>query len=173
MNMFVQAAQDLHRLGPKYVLIKGGHLIATPTSDPSHPSSDPPATPTSVNGTSATASSAAHHSQQESAPHESAASSAESVHAAGGSASEATAEGDSATADVQQGEQSEPHSSKGEEAEQDTGQHNGKLCHDTHHPRQYFLLHDSYVLAAALTSICYSSKQQSNVVWPRDCCYLV
>ena len=44
----LQAAQELHKLGPKYVLIKGGHLITPPPSDPTNPSSPPSAPPTSA-----------------------------------------------------------------------------------------------------------------------------
>lgn len=44
----LQAAQELHKLGPKYVLIKGGHLITPPPSDPTTTSSPPSAPPTST-----------------------------------------------------------------------------------------------------------------------------
>lgn len=51
---FLQAAQELHKLGPKYILIKGGHLIEPPSS--THAQADP------NNSTQSTGSSAAGHS---------------------------------------------------------------------------------------------------------------
>lgn len=42
----VQAARDLHKLGPKYVLIKGGHLMAEPSRTPCRPPSEPPSAST-------------------------------------------------------------------------------------------------------------------------------
>ena len=60
----MQAAKDLHKLGPKYVLIKGGHLIAAP-SDPNRPSSASQPSPSSAAQDSefASASSAAQDSE--------------------------------------------------------------------------------------------------------------
>ena len=43
----LQAARDLHKLGPKYVLIKGGHLITPPPSNLTTPSPLPPGPHTS------------------------------------------------------------------------------------------------------------------------------
>ena len=71
---FVQAAKDLHKLGPKYVLIKGGHLIASP-SDLTRPSSDSQPFPSSAPSQTPSASSAAQ--DFESAPASSTAQSAE------------------------------------------------------------------------------------------------
>ncbi|DBB00982.1 TPA: hypothetical protein ACH3X1_000888 [Trebouxia sp. C0004] len=61
-----QAAKDLHKLGPKYVLIKGGHLIAAP-SDPNRPSSDSHPSPSSPPSQTPSASSAAQDSESTSA----------------------------------------------------------------------------------------------------------
>lgn len=59
---FLQAAKDLHKLGPKYVLIKGGHLIAAP-SDPNHPPSDSQPSPSSGPSQTPSASSATQDSE--------------------------------------------------------------------------------------------------------------
>lgn len=64
-----QAARELHKLGPKYVLIKGGHLIPPPPSDPNHPSpplSDPN-TPSPQPSDPNTPSPAAHNSSADAA----------------------------------------------------------------------------------------------------------
>ncbi|KAL3147596.1 hypothetical protein ABBQ38_014648 [Trebouxia sp. C0009 RCD-2024] len=54
LDSMKQAAQELHKLGPKYILIKGGHLIEPPSS--THAQADP------NNSTQSTGSSAAGHS---------------------------------------------------------------------------------------------------------------
>ena len=58
----MQAAQDLHKLGPTYVLIKGGHLIAAP-SDPNRSSSDSQPSPSSAPSQTPSASLAAQDSE--------------------------------------------------------------------------------------------------------------
>jgi hypothetical protein len=59
---FLQAAKHLHKLGPKYVLIKGGHLISVP-SDPNHSSSASQPSPSSAPSQTPSASSAAQDSE--------------------------------------------------------------------------------------------------------------
>ncbi|DBB00608.1 TPA: hypothetical protein ACH3X3_002298 [Trebouxia sp. C0006] len=61
-----QAAKDLHKLGPQYVLIKGGHLITAP-SDPNRSSSDSQPSPASAPSHTPSASSAAQDSESASA----------------------------------------------------------------------------------------------------------
>ena len=89
-SVFLQAAKDLHKLGPKYVLIKGGHLIAAP-SDPTRSSSDSQPSPSSARSQTPSAGSVAQDS--ESAPASSAAQDSESA-----SASSAAQDSESASA---------------------------------------------------------------------------
>ncbi|DBA77723.1 TPA: hypothetical protein ACH3X2_008416 [Trebouxia sp. C0005] len=141
-----QAAQDLHKLGPKYVLIKGGHLMAAP-SDPNRPSSDsqpsssstptqtPSASSAAQDSESAAASSAAQDS--DSAAARSAAQDSQSAAAQdGNTGQEAMHDSDQPvselSADSSLGEghwQRQVPSQKTEtdRAEQDTAQHSGEM----------------------------------------------
>ena len=143
---FMQAAKDLHKLGPKYVLIKGGHLIAAP-SDPNRPSSDSQPLPSSAPSQTPSASSAAQDS--ESAPASSTAQKAESASASSaaqdsGSASaqdcdtapnathDSHQSGSELSADSSLGEghlqgQASSQHTDGDRAEQDTAEHDGKM----------------------------------------------
>jgi len=143
---FLQAAKDLHKLGPKYVLIKGGHLIAAPF-DPNRPSSDSQPSPSSAPSQTPSASSAAQDSESASAS-----SAVEDLESA--SASSAAQDSESASAQDHdtgqdamhnsdqpvselnadsslgeghlQGQASSQHTD-GDRAEQDKAQHDGKM----------------------------------------------
>ena len=145
-SVFLQAAKDLHKLGPKYVLIKGGHLIAAP-SDPTRSSSDSQPSPSSArsqtpsagsvaqDSESASASSAAQDSESASAS--SAAQDSESAsardcniaqdatHDSNQSVSELSADSSLGEGHLQ-GQALSQHTDGGG-AEQDTDQHNGEL----------------------------------------------
>ena len=143
---FVQAAKDLHKLGPKYVLIKGGHLIAAP-SDPNRSSSDSQPSPSLSPSQTPSASSPAHESESaaasstaqdaESAAASSAAQDSESasaqdrdtasdaMHGLDQSVSELSADSSLGEAHLQ-GQASSQHTD-GDRAEQNTAQHNGEL----------------------------------------------
>lgn len=143
---FMQAAQDLHKLGPKYVLIKGGHLIAAP-SDPNRSSSDSQPSPSSAPSQTPSASLAAQDS--ESALASSAAQDSESASASSAAQDSESASGryrDTAqdatngldqpvselNADSSLGEghlegQASSQHTGGGRAEQDTAQHGGKI----------------------------------------------
>lgn len=138
-----QAAKDLHKLGPKYVLIKGGHLIAAP-SDPNCSSSDSQPSPSSALGQTPLASSAAQDSESasassaaqelESASAGSAAQNSESASALNhDTAQDATHNSDEPVSELKadslrtghlQGQASSQHTNGGT-AEQDTSQNNG------------------------------------------------
>ncbi len=142
----MQAAQDLHKLGPKYVLIKGGHLIAAP-SDPNRSSSDSQPSPSSAPSQTPSASLAAQDS--ESALASSAAQDSESASASSAAQDSESASGryrDTAqdatngldqpvselNADSSLGEghlegQASSQHTGGGRAEQDTAQHGGKI----------------------------------------------
>ena len=142
----MQAAKDLHKLGPKYVLIKGGHLITAPSdpdrsssdSQPSHssaPSQTPSASSAAQGSESAAASSAAQDAKSASAS--SAAQDSESalaqdhdtgpdaMHGLDQSVSELSADSSLGEGHLQ-GQASSQHTDKNR-AEQDTAQHNGKM----------------------------------------------
>lgn len=143
---FMQAAQDLHKLGPTYVLIKGGHLIAAP-SDPNRSSSDSQPSPSSAPSQTPSASLAAQDS--ESALASSAAQDSESASASSAAQDSESASGryrDTAqdatngldqpvselNADSSLGEghlegQASSQHTGGGRAEQDTAQHGGKI----------------------------------------------
>lgn len=143
---FMQAAQDLHKLGPKYVLIKGGHLIAAP-SDPNRSSSDSQPSPSSAPSQTPSASLAAQDSESASAS--SAAQDSESASASSAAQDSESASGryrDTAqdatngldqpvselNADSSLGEghlegQASSQHTGGGRAEQDTAQHGGKI----------------------------------------------
>ena len=143
---FTQAAQDLHKLGPKYVLIKGGHLMAAP-SDPNRPSSDsqpsssstptqtPSASSAAQDSESAAASSAAQDS--DSAAARSAAQDSQSAAAQdGNTGQEAMHDSDQPvselSADSSLGEghwqrQVPSQQTETDRAEQDTAQHSGEM----------------------------------------------
>ena len=143
---FMQAAQDLHKLGPTYVLIKGGHLIAAP-SDPNRSSSDSQPSPSSAPSQTPSASLAAQDS--ESALASSAAQDSESASASSAAQDSESASGrdrdtaQDATNGLDQpvselnadsglgeghleGQASSQHTGGGR-AEQDTAQHGGKI----------------------------------------------
>ncbi len=142
----MQAAQDLHKLGPTYVLIKGGHLIAAP-SDPNRSSSDSQPSPSSAPSQTPSASLAAQDS--ESALASSAAQDSESASASSAAQDSESASGryrDTAqdatngldqpvselNADSSLGEghlegQASSQHTGGGRAEQDTAQHGGKI----------------------------------------------
>ena len=137
----MQAAQDLHKLGPKFVLVKGGHLIAAPHTDPSELPSDAPRTPssnlaqapsTSTPSTQTSASSAMQDSQPDSAA-QCFASSADSTsgltQVTDEPASNPNVETDSATGQAKQDKQPQSQSRAEVEVEQDTRHHNGKHAH--------------------------------------------
>jgi len=143
---FMQAAQDLHKLGPTYVLIKGGHLIAAP-SDPNRSSSDSQPSPSSAPSQTPSASLAAQDSESASAS--SAAQDSESASASSAAQDSESASGryrDTAqdatngldqpvselNADSSLGEghlegQASSQHTGGGRAEQDTAQHGGKI----------------------------------------------
>jgi len=142
----MQAAQDLHKLGPTYVLIKGGHLIAAP-SDPNRSSSDSQPSPSSAPSQTPSASLAAQDSESASAS--SAAQDSESASASSAAQDSESASGrdrDTAqdatngldqpvselNADSSLGEghlegQASSQHTGGGRAEQDTAQHGGKI----------------------------------------------
>ena len=143
---FMQAAQDLHKLGPTYVLIKGGHLIAAP-SDPNHPPSDSQPSPSSGPSQTPSASSAAQDSESaaassaaqdsESAAAKLAAQDSESASARDcNTGQDATHNSDQPVSELSaesslgeehlQGQASSQHTDT-DGADQDTTQHNGKL----------------------------------------------
>ena len=137
----MQAAQDLHKLGPKFVLVKGGHLIAAPHTDPNEPPSDAPRTPssnvaqapsTSIPSTQASASSAMQDSQPDSAAQDFA-SSADSAsgltQVTDEPASNPNVETYSAIGEANQDKQPQSQSRAEVEVEQDTRQSNGKHAH--------------------------------------------
>ena len=118
----LQAAKDLHKFGPKYVLIKGGHLIATP-SDPStsHPQPAPSSTPSQPPSTASAS------QDSESTPVHEGNSASESMQASNQAGSESNADGSLEGAGLQGQAQSQ--NSSEEAAAQSTAQHNGECLH--------------------------------------------
>ncbi len=118
----MQAAKDLHKLGPKYVLIKGGHLIATP-SDPDRCSSDPQPSSSLAPIQTPSASSAAQNSESASAQdHDTA---PDATHGLDQPVSELNADSSLGEAHLQ-GQASLQHTDT-DRAEQHTAQHHGKM----------------------------------------------
>lgn len=120
----LQAAKDLHNFGPKYVLIKGGHLIATP-SDPTTSTSHPKPAPSSPPSPPPSTASASQDS--ESTPVHEEKSASESVQASNQAGSESHTDGSLEGAGLQGQAQSQ--NSSEEAAAQSTAQHNGECLH--------------------------------------------
>ena len=120
----MQAAQDLHKFGPKYVLIKGGHLIATP-SDPTSSTSNPQPAPSSPPSQPTRTASASQDS--ESTPVHEGDSASDTMQASNQAVSESNADGSLGSAGLQ-GQAQSPNSGK-EAAAKSSAQHNCEYLH--------------------------------------------
>lgn len=131
----MQAAKDLHKFGPKYVLIKGGHLIATP-SDPTTSTSNPQPAPSSTPHQAPSTASASQDS--EATPVLEGNSASESMQASNQALSDSNADGSLGGAGLQG--QAHSQNSGEQAAAQDTAQHNGEglhhFCLGYHHQRK-------------------------------------